>query len=269
MLAVDAKTGKVLWHFNTVPQDEKDQGWDVAGPTWVGGERNGGGIWETPAIDPELGTALRRRRQSVRRQQRSAPASNLFTDSIVALTLRYGPARSGTSSRRTTTCGTTTRARRRFCSTCRCGGRRVKALAEASKNGFLYILDRETGKPVHPIKEMPVPTDDARPGESPWPTQPIPFTAGGKPMEPVCPIDAARHSRRSSSRRTRSCRYFARRRPNQIMRAGHRRRRELQPAVLQPADGSPVRQRRSISRSTAGDAARKAISPPTTRRPAS
>ena len=36
VLAVDAKTGKVLWHFNTIPQDEKDQGWDIAGPTWVG-----------------------------------------------------------------------------------------------------------------------------------------------------------------------------------------------------------------------------------------
>ena len=55
VLAVDAKTGKVLWHFNTIPQDEKDQGWEIAGPTWVGGERNGGGIWETPSIDPELG----------------------------------------------------------------------------------------------------------------------------------------------------------------------------------------------------------------------
>src|SRR5262245_39496338 len=39
VFAVDAKTGKVLWHFNTVPQDEKDQGWEIAGPTWVGGER--------------------------------------------------------------------------------------------------------------------------------------------------------------------------------------------------------------------------------------
>ena len=55
VLAVDAKTGKVIWHFNTIPQDEKDQGWEIAGPTWVGGERNGGGIWETAAIDPQLG----------------------------------------------------------------------------------------------------------------------------------------------------------------------------------------------------------------------
>src|SRR4029453_14203262 len=67
-------------------------------------------------------------------------------------------------------------------------GKPVRALAHASKNGYLYILNRETGQPVHPIKEMPVPTAGARPGEQPWPTQPIPFTASGKPMEPVCPI---------------------------------------------------------------------------------
>ena len=56
-------------------------------------------------------------------------------------------------------------------------GRRVKAVAEASKNGYLYILNRETGEPVHPIKEMPVPTETTLQGEQPWPTQPIPHTA--------------------------------------------------------------------------------------------
>jgi quinoprotein glucose dehydrogenase len=69
-------------------------------------------------------------------------------------------------------------------------GRRVKALAEASKNGFLYILNRETGEPVHPINEVPVPTKSERPGEQPWPTQPIPFTASGKMMAPVSPVTA-------------------------------------------------------------------------------
>jgi alcohol dehydrogenase (cytochrome c) len=67
-------------------------------------------------------------------------------------------------------------------------GQRVRALAEASKNGFLYILNRETGQPVHPIKETPVPTQIHRPGEQPWPTQPIPYTASGKPMSPVSPV---------------------------------------------------------------------------------
>ena len=61
-------------------------------------------------------------------------------------------------------------------------GERIKALAEASKNGFLYILNRETGKPVHEIREVPVPTATSRPGEQPWPTQPIPFSTSGKMM---------------------------------------------------------------------------------------
>jgi glucose dehydrogenase len=112
--------------------------------------------------------------------------TNLFSDSIVALTLRDG------------------RLKWYFQQThhdvwdydsggpptlfdMKVGGRDVKALAQASKNGFLYILDRETGRPVHPIKEMPIPEDD-RPGEHAWPTQPIPFTAAGTPMQPVSPI---------------------------------------------------------------------------------
>ena len=41
VLAVDAATGAVIWHFNTIPQDENDQGWEIAGPTWVGNVRTG------------------------------------------------------------------------------------------------------------------------------------------------------------------------------------------------------------------------------------
>ncbi len=89
VLAVDAKTGKVLWHFNTVPQDEKDQGWAIAGPTWVGGERNGGGIWETPSIDPELGLLYVAVGNPFGDSTKRA-GTNLFSDSIIALTLRTG-----------------------------------------------------------------------------------------------------------------------------------------------------------------------------------
>jgi quinohemoprotein ethanol dehydrogenase len=186
VLAVDAKTGKVRWHFNTVPQDEKDQGWEIAGPTWVGGERNGGGIWETPSIDPELGLLYAAVGNPFGDSTKRA-GINLFTDSIIALTLDTGRLKwyyqqthhdvwdydSGSPP---------------ILFDMQVGGRRVRAVAEASKNGYLYILNRETGEPVHPIKEMPVPTSPARPGEQPWPTQPIPFTAAGKPMSPVAPV---------------------------------------------------------------------------------
>jgi quinohemoprotein ethanol dehydrogenase len=189
VLAVDAKTGKVLWHFNTIPQDEKDQGWDVAGPTWIGGERNGGGIWETPSIDAELGLLYVAVGNPFGDSTKRA-GTNLFTASILALDLRTGKLKwyfqqthhdvwdfdSGNQP---------------VLFDMQVRGQRVKALAEASKNGFLYILNRETGEPVHSIKEVPVPTDTTRPGEQPWPTQPIPYSASGKLMtvSPVVPVD--------------------------------------------------------------------------------
>jgi len=44
----------------------------------------------------------------------------------------------------------------------------------ASKQGYLYVFDRLTGIPIHPIEEVAVPTDSPSPGEQLWPTQPIP-----------------------------------------------------------------------------------------------
>lgn len=52
-------------------------------------------------------------------------------------------------------------------------GRKVDVVAQAGKNGFLYVLNRETGKPIWPIVERPVPKSDM-PRQTAWPTQPIP-----------------------------------------------------------------------------------------------
>jgi quinohemoprotein ethanol dehydrogenase len=187
MVAVDAKTGKVLWAFNTVPQDLRDQGWEIAGPTWVGGERHGGGIWQTPSIDPELGLLYFAAGNPFGNSKERA-GINLFSDSVIALTLDTG------------------RMRWYFQEThhdvwdydsataptlfdIQVNGRKVKGLSHGSKNGLLYLLNRENGQPIHSIKEMPVSTD-AAPGEHPWPTQPFPFTASGKLMEPLYDIPA-------------------------------------------------------------------------------
>ena len=235
VLAVNAKTGRVLWHFNTIPQDGRDQGWDLAGPTWVGGERNGGGIWETPSIDPELGLIYVAVGNPFGESSKRI-GTNLFTDSILALSLGTGALKwhyqqvhhdvwdydSGNQP---------------ILFDMQVRGRRVKALAEASKNGYLYILDRETGKPVHPIKETPVPTGTARPGEQPWPTQPIPSTAAaGEPMKPVSPVFPDRRAARASRASGSPCR--GSRQPGQTdLLARHRRRRQLRSAVLRPRTG--------------------------------
>src|SRR5204863_3775134 len=52
-------------------------------------------------------------------------------------------------------------------------GKPVKAVAQATKQGLLYVFDRITGKPVWPIEERPVPQTDV-PGEKTAPTQPFP-----------------------------------------------------------------------------------------------
>ncbi len=186
VLAVDAKTGEALWNFNTVPQDERDQGWDIAGPTWVGGERNGGGIWETPSIDPELGLVYAAVGNPFG-DSTARDGMNLFSDSLIALTLDEGRLEwyyqqvhhdvwdydSGNQP---------------VLFDMEVDGQPVKALAQSNKNSWLYILNRETGLPVHPIIETPVSTVTELEGEVPYPTQPIPHKANGERMEPVSPI---------------------------------------------------------------------------------
>jgi quinoprotein glucose dehydrogenase len=53
------------------------------------------------------------------------------------------------------------------------GGKTIDAVAQVTKAGFVYVFDRETGKPVYPINEIAVPKSDL-PEEKSWPTQPIP-----------------------------------------------------------------------------------------------
>ncbi len=53
-------------------------------------------------------------------------------------------------------------------------GRTIPAIAVMNKTALLFLLDRVTGKPIHAVREVPVPTDTDVPGEAPWPTQPMP-----------------------------------------------------------------------------------------------
>ncbi len=52
-------------------------------------------------------------------------------------------------------------------------GKKIDAVAQVTKSGFVFLFDRETGKPIYPIEERPVQATNL-PGEQSWPTQPIP-----------------------------------------------------------------------------------------------
>jgi quinoprotein glucose dehydrogenase len=52
-------------------------------------------------------------------------------------------------------------------------GRKIDAVAQLTKTGYVFLFERDTGKPLFPVEERPVPASDV-PGEAAWPTQPIP-----------------------------------------------------------------------------------------------
>ena len=53
-------------------------------------------------------------------------------------------------------------------------GKKIDAVAQITKSGFVFILDRDSGKPLFPVDEVPVPDSSTLIGEKPWPTQPVP-----------------------------------------------------------------------------------------------
>lgn len=62
-------------------------------------------------------------------------------------------------------------------------GKKIDAVAQITKHGYIFLFERETGKPLFPIEEVQV-SADALPGEQPWPTQP----------RPTKPLPFARHA---------------------------------------------------------------------------
>src|SRR6185295_2021200 len=181
------KTGGLLWKFWGVPQGPEDEGWEIAKDTWKGGVRHGGGLWATPSIDVEAGTVnLTIANPSPDQDGSARKGINLFTNSFVTLDLKTGKMKWYFQQVHHDLWDYDA-SQQPILFDMRIGGRTVHASAAGNKNGYIYILDRETGKPINPIVETPVPTKTEIPGEEVWPTQPIPHTAAGKPMIPTAP----------------------------------------------------------------------------------
>jgi len=68
-------------------------------------------------------------------------------------------------------------------------GREVPAVVQATKMGHLFVLNRETGAPLFPVEERPVPASDV-PGEQSWPTQPFPLRPAPIVAQQLRPEDA-------------------------------------------------------------------------------
>ena len=185
VLGLDARSGALLWKFFTIPQGPEDEGWEIAKDTWVGGVRHGGGVWQTPAIDPATDTVHMTVANPSPDQDGSARRGiNLFTNAFVTLDLRTGKLKWFYQQIHHDLWDYDA-AQQPTLFDIEVDGETVPATAAGNKNGLLYILNRNTGEPINPIVETPVPTQTETPGEEAWPTQPIPHTKAGVPMTPL------------------------------------------------------------------------------------
>ena len=186
VIAADATTGAIKWVFNTVPQGPRDDGWEIAKDTWGYGQKVGGGIWTPPAIDPDLGLLYVNAGNPSPDYDGSARLGmNLFTNATIALHLETGELAWYYQTIHHDLWDWDHVTGPLLFDVTR-DGRTIKGIAAAGKNCLLYIWDRETGAPINPMVETAVPTETDVPGDEVWPTQPIPYTARGVPMEPFC-----------------------------------------------------------------------------------
>jgi quinoprotein glucose dehydrogenase len=169
--AYDVITGEKKWQFHTIPLPGEFgyDTWPKEAYKYVGGANN----WGSMSVDEQRGIVyIPTGSANYDFYGADRIGQNLFADCILALDARTG--------KRLWHFQTVHHDLWDFDNvsapqlvTVRHNGRRVDAVAHAGKTGFLYVLDRVTGKPLWPIEERPVPKSDM-PGEQAWPTQPFP-----------------------------------------------------------------------------------------------
>ncbi len=167
----DARTGKRLWIFHTIPRPG-----EFGHDTWEkdSAETTGNaGVWGQISVDPDLEMAFIPVELPTGDEYGGhRPGNGLFGESVVALDLKTG--------QRKWHYQLVHHGIWDFDIPCApmliditINGRTVKAVAQPTKQGILYTFDRATGKPIWPIEEKPVPKGDV-PGEWYSPTQPMP-----------------------------------------------------------------------------------------------
>ncbi len=167
----NVRTGEERWLFHSIPREEESgvETWEHE--SWkTGGHTN---VWTMMSCDEELGIVYLPFGTSTNDYYGARrPGNNLYGESLVALraetgeklwhfqTVHHGlwdydlPAAPNLVD-------------------ITVEGRRVRAVAQVSKQAFCYVFDRVSGEPVWPIEERPVPGSNV-PGEKPSPTQPLP-----------------------------------------------------------------------------------------------
>ncbi|HSF19098.1 MAG TPA: pyrroloquinoline quinone-dependent dehydrogenase [Vicinamibacteria bacterium] len=169
--AFDARTGERLWIFHTIPQPGEfghdtwlNDSWSYTGNT---------GVWAQVTVDEKLGIVyLPVEMPTGDYYGGHRPGDTLFSDSLVALDLRTGERKWHFQTVHHDVwdwdlpCAP-------ILADIVVEGKAIQAIAQPTKQGFVFVFDRVTGEPVWPVEERPVRQTDV-PGERTSPTQPFP-----------------------------------------------------------------------------------------------
>jgi len=169
--AFDVRTGKRLWMFKTIPEPGEfgAETWEQDSWAYTGNT----GVWAQISVDLELGMAYLPVEMPTHDYYGGArPGNGLFGETLVAVDLKTGQRKwhfqlvhHGIWDM-DIPCAP-------ILADITVNGRTIKAVAQPTKQAFLYVFDRVTGQPIWPIEERPVPQGDT-PGEKYSKTQPIP-----------------------------------------------------------------------------------------------
>lgn len=169
--AFDVLTGKLAWVFHTIPHPG-EYGYDTWPPdAWktVGGVQN----WSEMTLDDKRGIVyIPLASPSYDFYGGNRKGQNLFGNSLVALDARTGKRLWHFQFVHHDLWDYDLPAAPKLL-TVQHNGKKVDAVAQPTKMGFLFVFNRVTGEPVWPVEERPVPKSDV-PDEQSWPTQPIP-----------------------------------------------------------------------------------------------
>jgi glucose dehydrogenase len=171
ILAYDAKTGAFKWKFNVIPRPGEfghdtweNDAWQYTGDV---------SPWAPLSADPELGLVyIPTNPPTVDYYGGFSPGDNLFGTSLIAIDVETGERRWHFQLVHHDIWNYDVPTAPVLLDVMH-DGRKVKAVAQATKQTLLFAFNRETGEPLWPIEERPVPESHV-PGEHASPTQPFP-----------------------------------------------------------------------------------------------
>ena len=185
ILAYDARTGELKWKFHVIPRPGElgHDTWENDAWEWTGDVSS----WAPMSADPDLGLVyIPTNSATIDYYGGHRPGDNLFAASLIALDAETGERRWHYQMVHHDIWNYDTPTAPVLMDVT-VDGRQIKGIFQATKQAWVYALDRETGEPIWPIEERPVPQSNV-PGEQlsptqPFPTRPAPFDLQGRTEE--------------------------------------------------------------------------------------